>query len=229
MARRSFLTDRLYEEILDGIVNGKYPRNARLPTEAELSREFGVSRTVVREALARLRNDDLICSRQGAGSFVTAKPDEPAELFAPVTSLVDLERCFECRAAIESEIAYYAAQRRNDAHLAHLQDVEAEFEAAVKDGRTAGSEDLKFHLVIAEAADNHLFKSIMLSIRPHVLFGMNLSKTLSKTFSDHHLACVLEEHVVVLKAIVEQKPNAARDAMRAHVENAKQRIFKGQH
>lgn len=229
MARRSFLTDRLYEEILDGIVNGKYPRNARLPTEAEFSRNFSVSRTVVRDALARLRNDSLISSRQGAGSFVTAKPDEPAELFAPVTSLVDLERCFECRAAIESEIAYYAAQRSTEANLTQLREVETEFEAAVDTGRTAASEDLKFHIAIANAADNHLFKSIILSIRPHILFGMNLSKTLSKTFSDHHLACVLKEHVEVLKAIAARDPESARDAMRAHIENAKQRIFEGKH
>jgi DNA-binding FadR family transcriptional regulator len=227
VARRSFLTDRLYEEILDGIVNGKYPRNARLPTEAEFSRDFSVSRTVVRDALARLRNDGLISSRQGAGSFVTAKPDEPAELFAPVTSLGDLERCFECRAAIESEIAYYAAKRGKAADIGKLREVENAFETAVKSGRTAASEDLKFHITLADAADNHLFKSIVLSIRPHILFGMNLSKTLSKTFSDHHLARVLEEHAVILEAVAKGDADAAREAMRAHVENAKQRIFKG--
>jgi len=227
VARRSFLTDRLYEEILDGIVNGKYPRNTRLPTEAEFSRDFSVSRTVVRDALARLRNDGLISSRQGAGSFVTAKPDEPAELFAPVTSLGDLERCFECRAAIESEIAYYAAKRGKTDDIGKLREVEGDFEAAVKSGRTAASEDLKFHIALADAADNHLFKSIVLSIRPHILFGMNLSKTLSKTFSDHHLACVLEEHTVILEAVAKGDADAAREAMRAHVENAKRRIFEG--
>lgn len=228
MARRSFLTDGLYEEILDGIVNGKYPRNARLPTEAEFSRDFGVSRTVVRDALARLRADGLICSRQGAGSFVTAAPDEPSELFAPVTSLTDLQRCFECRAAIESEIAYYAAERCNAANVNLLRKIETEFETAVKSGRTAASEDLRFHLTMADAADNHLFKSIVLSIRPHILFGMNLSKSLSKTFSDHHLSCVIEEHGVILEAIAAGDAAVARDAMRAHIENAKRRIFEGQ-
>ena len=229
MARRSALTDQLYEEILGGIVNGRFPRKARLPTEAEFSKEYNVSRTVVRDALARLRSDGLVSSRQGAGSFVTAKPDDSAELFAPVTSLVDLERCFECRAAIESEIAFYAAKRGSEADLAQLRDVEEEFEAAVRDGRTAASEDMRFHVAIADVADNHLFKSIVLSIRPHILFGMNLSKTLSKTFSDRHLAYVMKEHAAVLKAIATGDAEGARQAMRAHVENAKQRIFEGRH
>ncbi len=68
--REPKLSRQIYERIFELIVSGEYPERSRLPSELELSRRFGASRPIVREALARLRDDGLIVSRQGSGSYV---------------------------------------------------------------------------------------------------------------------------------------------------------------
>ena len=107
--REPKLADRLYSEILDRIIRGVYAPGARLPGELALSEEFQVSRPVVREALARLRDDDLVQSRQGAGTFVKRQPHRAVLRFAPVSSIGDLQRCLEFRAAVEPRAAAVVA------------------------------------------------------------------------------------------------------------------------
>ena len=94
--------------------------NARLPSETELARRFGASRPVVREALARLREDGVIVSRQGSGSYVKRRPDPAVLRFVPVGSIADVQRCFEFRAGLEGAAAALAAERWEDADIAEI-------------------------------------------------------------------------------------------------------------
>ncbi len=89
------LSGAVYERILALIVNGEFALNTRLPSEVSLSRQFGASRPVVREALARLREDKMIVSRQGSGSYVVRQPDHAVLRFAPAGSIADIQRFFE--------------------------------------------------------------------------------------------------------------------------------------
>ena len=66
--RSASLCDLIYQKVLERILSGEYPANSKLPTEVQLSEELGVSRPVLRQALARLRDDNLITSRLGPGA-----------------------------------------------------------------------------------------------------------------------------------------------------------------
>ncbi len=107
------LADRVYHLLYSRITNGDYPANQKLPSEKALADEFGVSRPILREALERLREQGLIHSRQGAGSFVREVRSVPLG-FARVETIADIQRCYEFRICIETMAARLAAARRDD-------------------------------------------------------------------------------------------------------------------
>ena len=99
------------------------PFEGRLPTENELAVHFRVSRPIVRRALARLREDELVRSIQGSGTVVIYQAGDPASAGGNGMvqgSVRDLQRCFEFRLLIESEAAYLAALRHNPASLKRI-------------------------------------------------------------------------------------------------------------
>ncbi|MBU2089350.1 MAG: GntR family transcriptional regulator, partial [Alphaproteobacteria bacterium] len=107
--RQSKLADQLYEQIMLQIVNGSLAIGEKLPSEAQLCQLFAVSRPVVREALARLRADNVIASRRGSGTYVQSRPAADLVRLAPSGVLAELLRCYEMRVALEGEAAYLAA------------------------------------------------------------------------------------------------------------------------
>ena len=225
--RHPTISEELYFDLLNSILRGEFQANSRLPTEATLAQRYGVSRSTVRSALARLREEGHITSRQGSGSIVTARSRETIEPFAPVESLADLERCFECRVSLEGEIAYFVALRRSDADLRAFDDHIGRMGGIVSAKEFHTAEDTEFHMALAKASRNQFFESIMISIRPHILFGMNISKTLSQSYYRRHATLSWEEHKVVVNAIRDKQPEAARDAMRVHLHRSRCRIFEG--
>ncbi|MGH7056449.1 MAG: FadR/GntR family transcriptional regulator [Acetobacteraceae bacterium] len=114
------LSDHVYHRVVGGIMAGEFAEATRLPAELALAQRFGVSRVVVREAIARLREEGLIVSRRGAGNFVGAQPDRAVLRFAPLGSISDIEKCFEFRAPIEAEAAYFAACHHDQETLARI-------------------------------------------------------------------------------------------------------------
>ncbi|UEM07775.1 FadR family transcriptional regulator (plasmid) [Skermanella rosea] len=227
-ARQTKLSDRIYEQVLGLIVNGEFPVDAKLPAEADLSARFACSRPVVREALARLRDDGLIVSRQGAGSFVRRRPDRDVLRIAPVGSIADIQRCFEFRAVIEGEAAAFAAARHDRDTLADIGVALKALDAVIASGSLGVEADLNFHLAIARAARNHFFEATMISILTHVGFAMNLARSLSLARPIERLHQVQAEHIAIFEAISARDAEGARHAMRTHVENARQRVFEGQ-
>lgn len=224
---RPSVADELYLDLLNSIAGGEFPPNSRLPTELVLSQRYGVSRTTVRTALAMLKDEGYIVSRQGSGSTVVDQPMGAIKPFAPVESLADLEKCFECRIALEGEIAYFVARRRSDEDLKKFDAHIAEMERIVTEGEFHTAEDTDFHLLLAATSRNYFFESIMLSIRPHILFGMNISKTLGEASYRRHAVKSFEEHKALVNAIRARDAEAARNAMRDHLERSRLRIFEG--
>ena len=84
------LADRVYDRVFEAISLGKWPEGRRIPTENQLCNMFSVSRSVVREALARLRSDGVIISRQGSGSYVHRKPDTQLLEYAPAGNIAGM-------------------------------------------------------------------------------------------------------------------------------------------
>lgn len=225
---KSRLSHRLYTDLLNGILSGDYPANSRLPTEERIARDYGMSRSTVRTALGRLKTEGYVASRQGSGTVVicTAREQESAP-FAAVESLADLQKCFECRIALEGEIAYFAALRRTDEDIQFFKTHIAALRQIAVSGAGQTTEDVDFHVHLAVVARNHFFESIMVSIRPHLLFGMNISKTLPAASRRKHEAFAFKEHERVVRAIIDGDAEEARRSMRHHLEQSLERLFGG--
>ncbi len=219
------LRDRLYEKLRSGIANGDFPEGQRLPTEVELARRFGVSRPIVREALARLRYEGVVASRRGSGSVVVRRPAPPSARTDQVKSIADLRRCFEFRVALEGEIAALAAARATEDDVRTIATLNDAFVAVRREGKNAIEEDLQFHAAIARSSQNHLFVSAILNIENLVRFTMSFGIMLETIDPEERLRQTLREHRDIVDALRDHSPDRARRAMMNHIDYARRRMF----
>ncbi len=226
-ADRSKLSDGLYESILGAIIDGEFPEGTKLPTENELAARYAVSRPVIREALARLRYDGIVTSRRGAGSFVVRRPREPLRGGDRVTSVADIQRCFEFRTVLESEIAGLAAERAEEADIARIAATYERLASAMETGADAIEEDVAFHFALAQATGNHFFVSALAGVENQMRFAIEFGKMLSTVSPGVRLGKVIREHREVLDAVRRKDPAAARAAMGRHLSNSRRRVFEG--
>jgi len=223
---RTLFADRVYQLLLARISNGDYPPDHKLPSEKELSEQFDVSRPVIREALERLRKEDMIYSRQGSGSFVRLR-SEPRDLgFPQVETIADIQRCYEFRLTIEPDAAYFAAKRRNSDALDQIAQVVDLLSSATDQHRHREDADFAFHHAVAAASNNHYYSSAMQALRSHIAVGMKLHG-LSLMGPGRGLENVLDEHRGIFQSIRDGKADVARDAMRQHLEGSRDRLFEG--
>lgn len=223
------LASAVYEKILAAVINGEYPVNKKLPTEAQLCERYEVSRPVLRDALARLKEDELVVSRRGSGSFVIRQPDSAVLRFAPISSIADIQRCFEFRTNVEAKAAHLAALRRTPEQLAEIRRCYDLIDDANARQALATDEDYRFHLAITEAASNHYYSTVLKSLQESIKEGMNLTRGLSLLASKKRLRMVQDEHLAIVEAIAAQDGDQAEAAMRTHIDNARHRMFEGTH
>jgi GntR family transcriptional regulator, transcriptional repressor for pyruvate dehydrogenase complex len=219
--------DRLYESLLGRILAGDYAPASRLPSEEVLASEFGVSRPVVRQALARLREEDFITSRRGSGSFVRTPEDDPPALFAPISCVADIERCFEFRLTVEARAAELAARNHGPAGLAALRAAHDHLEAVLATGALGNEADFRFHDAVAEASGNRYFLETLRVMRPHIDTCMRMLPRLAQRRTPARIARVQAEHRAILDAIAARDAAGAGRAMAEHIVSAQRRIFEG--
>lgn len=231
LARSISLGERLSAHIRSWIDGGEFAEGARLPAESELAERFGVSRPIIREALSRLRSEGVIVSRRGSGSYVQkreAHSSPPVETpFGTIGSLAQVRKCFQFRATVEGDAAFYAAQNRTSEHLEAMQSALQKLEAAVLDRKVGIHPDYEFHVALARASGNEFFETIMKQLQAPIEFTINLARSLSLTRTQDHMMTIQGEHVRIYQAIEAQDGESARRVMRAHLENACTRIFEG--
>jgi GntR family transcriptional repressor for pyruvate dehydrogenase complex len=216
------LVDALGERIHDG----RLSPGDKMPTEAAVMQEFGVSRTVVREAISKLQAAGLVDTRHGVGSFVVGAMHAHAGFrLAPekMATLRDVVAVLELRIGIETEAAGLAAQRRSARDLATLREALDQFERSVRAGREAIDPDYRFHLGIARATRNPHFAQIIgmlgQTIIPRAREGAGVSKAERRAY----LLKVNAEHESILGAIAAEDADGARAAMRTHLANSRER------
>lgn len=222
------LSKRVYDTILADIMNGVVSPGDRLPTEAAFAERFGVSRPVVREALAQLRDDGLIQARRGSGSYVMRRPSSAMLQFAPLGSIADIQRCFEFRAAVEPAAAALAANRRNQSELDALQSALEALDAAVMSRDLGAEADFAFHRAVAQASGNTFFETTLLSLEEAAASAISVNRNLSLRAPEERLARVQQEHERVFEQIQLRNSDAAESAMREHIEGARRRVFEGE-
>lgn len=221
------LADKVYHSLHRRIVNGDYPANEKLPPEMQLAEEFGVSRPVLRSALERLREEGVVVSRQGAGSFVRAVQQNIPLGFAKVETLADIQRCYEFRINLETEAAALAALRRNDAALDEIGQALDLLRAATGSLQHREDADFMFHGSIARASNNQYFEATFRALRDHVNVGMKLHGESLMSDGRKGLEAVLGEHTAIFDAVRKSDPDKARAEMRRHLEHSRDRLFGG--
>jgi DNA-binding FadR family transcriptional regulator len=217
----------VYDRILDMIAQGAFAVNQRLPSESHLGALCGASRPVVREALARLREDGLIVSRKGSGSYVRSRPATGLVAPPPVASIADVQRCFEFRAGIEPAAAALAARRWEPEDIRQIDAAMAALDACILAGVLGAEEDTLLHEAIADATHNQYHATIQRQLRPHIRAGMNVSRTLTLRRSRERLQQVQDEHVAIVAALRARDSDLAGARMKAHILAARQRMFEG--
>ncbi len=216
-------------ELRERIEKGPLRPGARLPTEKELAEEFGVSRTVVREAVAALRADGLVEPRQGSGVFVTAPRQAvihasplPAA-FAPSDPAGALD-LLELRVAVETQSAAVAAVRRSWAQEARIREHLHAMREAIDAGEPTEAADFAFHRAIAEATNNKAIVAFLDLIHSsalprHLLRAPQSASLISKAYLDK----VYQEHCAIVDAIGAGDGEAARRAMQTHLAGSQNR------
>ncbi|OYV37975.1 MAG: GntR family transcriptional regulator [Rhodospirillales bacterium 20-64-7] len=225
LGRRQLLGDQLYGQIFEQIVSGKLAEGTRLPAEQALCRMFGVSRPVVRQALQRLAADGLVHARQGAGTFVMARPADRLRDYAEPREVAEFLRCVELRLILEGSAARFAAERRSEAELARIRAAQDGFAAEAAAGAATPASDLAFHRAIAEAAGNHFYPDLLRSLHESLSGFMTASLMLTRTSAVERAAQVLREHEAIFAAIALQEPESAEIAMRFHISQARLRMI----
>jgi DNA-binding FadR family transcriptional regulator len=202
----------------------------KLPTEAQIMREWGVSRTVVREALSKLQAAGLVETRHGIGTFVlepTAASGfriDPAE----IETAVDVLAVLELRISLETESAGLAAVRRTDEQLAEMRRALDDM-AAGDAGRDTVNPDFRFHHLIALATGNRYFADIMSHLGATLIPRARIdSSRLAREDLPQYLRRLAREHEEIYDAIARRDPESARAAMRLHLTNSRERLRRAQ-
>lgn len=224
---RESLTAQLVRTVSERIQSGQYPRGEKLPTEKDFIDEFGVSRTVVREAIANLKASGMVSTKQGIGAFVLQDQGMRSFRIAAenLTVIEDVIRALELRMAIESEAAALAAQRRTAVDLKALEAACDAMDAANAAGDSTIEQDLAFHRLIAKSADNDHFLAIF-NYLGEVLIPRTRIQTHkfdAKTLRDY-VAGINGEHRDILAAIRAKDAEGARAAMRTHLGSSRDRL-----
>ena len=219
------LTDSVAEQLLEKIEGGAFPRGAKLPTEAVLSEEFGVSRTVIREAISRLKYEGLVESRQGSGVFVTDQAGiRPLRIdYTDTGTLESVLQIVELRRSIEAEVAAQAARRRTDAAMTHIDAALAHLDATVAEGGDGVQADVAFHRAIAEATGNPYFLKTLAFLSQYLETATRVTRTNEARREDFSRQ-VREEHQAIVAAIRAGDADAARNAAQNHMYNAARRL-----
>lgn len=223
--RKPKLSETVVAAIRKQLVSGEIQPGNKLPTEEKMTETFGVSRTVIREALANLAADGLVEPRQGAGVFVR---DHPAltlgSMSQEISKISQAISVLEVRMGIEVEASGLAAMRRNAAQVALIQEAFFEFERVLKLGQPTGKADFAFHREIASATNNPLYVEMLDALGDRTIPCDRTSPWYSiEVLSVEYLAKLQREHLLVLKAISAGDAVAAREAMRAHLVAAQAR------
>ncbi len=206
LRRSRSLTADLVQALGDRVREGSLTAGAKLPPEGAIMEEFGVSRTVVREAISRLQAAGMVETRHGVGTFVLGHGDISSFRIDPtqLAALHEVINVLELRIGVETESAALAASRRTPADLAALRSALDAFASAVEQGRDPVGPDYQFHLSIARATQNPHYADLMATLGGTMIPRARLEGS----------APVTPER---------QDAEGARAAMRTHLANSKQR------
>lgn len=227
MSATFHLTDRVKLDLLRLIEADNLKPGDKLPAADDLCRQFSVSRTVVREAIASLKAEGRLRSLRGSGVYVEAPPaahSGMALFMAAPEEIGDILDFMEFRISVEVEAAGLAAERRTEVNLLRMAQALVQFRKHFSDKTLATDADRNFHRAIADATNNKRFRLFVDEVGERLI----PRRALGATFIDDRrktefLEIIDGEHRRIYEAIAERKPDDARVAMRRHLEDGRRR------
>ncbi len=215
---------KVAEHLTSEIRKNRLKSGEKLPPEAELCKHYGVSRTVIREALARLKHDGLLESRQGSGIIVASwKKRRSFRLdWLDLQDPYNINFLYELRVFIGVEAASLAAIRHKRADIERLNALMEDMAQAIKKGEDGAIPHRAFHKLIVEASYNPYFIEFESFIQDRLWDVMQQARKRTQT-TEGLAPKVHKEHSLVVEAIASGSPELAREAALNHLLNAAKR------
>lgn len=219
------LADRAYTGIVELINRDGLEAGDRLPSEARLAEMFGMSRTVVREALVRLAADSITEARRGAGSYVKNRPSDRLGAYMPLSELPATLGSYEVRFVLEAEAARLAAVRRSAEEMGLIEAALEDLRAALLSSAPAHAEDMELHRCIVRATANPAFLVAFEALESDVDKIMRAGVDISRSRPPEAIGEMMREHEMIVEAIRAQDGDSAALAMRWHLSRGRKRLM----
>lgn len=226
LGRPPQLPSRVAAAISSEIMEGRLKAGSRLPTEQALSQRFGVSRSVVREALARLRSEGIVQSRQGVGVFVV-ESEETTTLRIDADLLSDrvvFQNVFELRAILEIRAAALAAIRADETQRRAMSEAIERMRSATSWVAEGVAADLEFHRAVAAGSGNPYMAMMVAYLSGQMRQSIMFMRANQRDADGTMVATNVAEHTAIHAAIMARAPSEAAEAMRHHITSAARRL-----
>jgi len=225
-ANEGRLADRAYAGIVEIINRDQLQVGDRLPSEARLAEMFGMSRTIVREALVRLASDGITEARRGAGSYVKSRPSERWGEHMSMSHLSATLGTYEVRFVLESEAARLAALRRSPEQMAEINQALADLRAhLLSSEEPAHDQDWVLHRAIVKATANPAFLASFDHLHDEVDPILRAGVDISRSRPPEAIQAMMREHELIVEAIRAQDADGAALAMRWHLTQGRKRLM----
>ena len=222
------LAARLCARLAAQMSSGALQHGDRLPSEASLAAEHGVSRSVVREAVHRIKARGLLVARQGSGVFVAPPQQHQPLAFDPavLASVQAVVQVVEIRRVLEGEMAALAAQRATRNQLAAVRRALTAIDTAVAAGGDGVAEDMAFHRAIGDATGNPQFSLLLGFLAQYLREGIRITRG-NEARRSEFMQAVRKEHRAILDALAAGDVAGARRAATQHLAHSERRLERG--
>ena len=219
------LSEKIIAQISDALVAGELKPGDRLPPERELAEQFGVSRTVIRDAVKTLAGRGILHVKHGAGIFVTTSEENAIGRLGALSDILPLQGVrlrdlFEIRKVLEAEGAEWAARRRNDYHLERLRGILEDAHRNSENLEVLSERDAQFHVAIAEASQNLVLVRVMLTLLD--LLAQSRRESLS---IPGRAELSLKDYERIVEEIEAQRHEGARETMLEHLTSVESAVL----
>ena len=219
------LSEKIIAQIFDALLAGELKPGDRLPPERELAEQFGVSRTVIRDAVKTLAGRGILHVKHGAGIFVTTSEENAIERLGALSDILPLQGVrlrdlFEIRKVLEAEGAEWAARRRNDYHLKRLRGILEDAYRNSENVEVLSERDAQFHVAIAEASQNLVLVRVML-----ILLDLLAHSRRESLSIPGRAKLSLKDYERIVEEIEAQRYEGARETMLEHLTSVESAVL----
>ena len=215
------ISEEIAKQIMELISRGELKPGDHLPSERELCKDFGASRSSLREALRCLSIVGVLDARVGEGTSVAQDGEKFLHKIIEwrlITEQHDIENLLVVRMALEGVSAANTARLATAEQIEKLRRIIKRMQSSLDDEKTYAALDLEFHIALAETSGNTLVSGLIELVRSQLV------KALHKVLVvPHALPLAQKEHCAIFEAIERSDPEAARSAMQAHLQAHLQR------